>query len=273
MKSRKYKCAFTLIELLVVIAIIAILAAMLLPALSRAKLKAQGIQCLNNHRGLTLAWKMYTDDNQEKLPRATDVDTGYAWCNGLMDNNPNNRSNWDVNQDLAKSKLWNYCGKSAGVFKCPADRSTVPAAGGGTLPRVRSMSMNAFVGGVWDSWVDGMASTMRVFRKTTDLTAPGPAMTFVLLDIREDSINYPNFYVEMMGWPDKPNKTQFNVDIPASYHGRAGGLSFADGHSETRRWGDDRTCPPIQTGQSFGIVLSPNNRDITWLQQRATAPK
>jgi len=271
----RYKCAFTLIELLVVIAIIAILAALLLPALSRAKLKAQGVQCMNNHRGLMMAWKMYVDDNQENLPRATDIDTGSAWCNGVMDFNPNNRSNWDLTQDLAKSRLWSYCGKSAGIFKCPADRSMVQAPGGSTVPRVRTMSMNGFVGGIFDSWIDGKAPTMRVFRKTSDLTAPGPSMTWVFLDEREDAINYPNFYVEMLGWPSAPNKNQFNTDIPASYHGRAGGFSFADGHSEMRRWVDDRTCPPVGTASGSGevIILSPNNRDITWLQEHTTRPK
>ena len=122
---------FTLIELVVVIAIIAILAAMLLPALSRAKLKAQGIYCMNNHRSLMLAWRMYVDDNQDQLPYASELrnttnGTIGAWITGTLDFNPGNRSNWDPDQDITKSPLWPYCGKNLSIWRCPSDR---PASG------------------------------------------------------------------------------------------------------------------------------------------------
>jgi len=103
----RYHRAFTLIELLVVIAIIAILAALLLPSLTKAKLKAQGIQCLSNHKQLALAWRMYADDSRDYLPMASDgadpVLSSYAWVKGLMDFDPNNRSNWDPRIDLMKA--------------------------------------------------------------------------------------------------------------------------------------------------------------------------
>jgi prepilin-type N-terminal cleavage/methylation domain-containing protein len=140
--SRK---AFTLIELLVVIAIIAILAALLLPALGKARLKAQGIQCMTNHRQLALAWRMYTEDNNDTLLYAspdvfnTPALFPYVWILGEMDwSNPSNPSNWDINQDIVKSPLWSYSGKSPNIWKCPADYSKV-SVNGKVLPRVRSM--------------------------------------------------------------------------------------------------------------------------------------
>src|SRR5438445_9914041 len=104
--------AFTLIELLVVIAIIAILAAMLLPALGRAKQKATGIQCLSNHRQLTLAWLMYAQDSRDRLPFSASNNSGddpYTWFKGFQDFDGANRSNWDIEQDMKKSPLWSYC--------------------------------------------------------------------------------------------------------------------------------------------------------------------
>jgi prepilin-type N-terminal cleavage/methylation domain-containing protein len=273
---------FTLIELLVVIAIIAILAAMLLPVLGKAKLKAQGVQCMNNHRQLSLAWRMYSEDNRDTLPYATADPTyaDYSWVQGVLDFNPNNRSNWDVNVDIKRSPLWAYCGNSVGIWRCPADRSTVRVAGQ-NLPRVRTMSMSIWVGGwkqdngaVTDANCSGPA--WRVYSKFTDMANPGPARTWVFLDEREDKINYGNAFTDMTGYPNAPSSWQFHFDFPGSYHHRACGFSFADGHSELKRWLDERTMPPIQTDGSWNAqvyVPSPGNQDIFWMQDRSTRLK
>ena len=135
--KRNSKQAFTLIELLVVIAVIAILAGLLLPSVAKAKTKGQGIMCLNNHRQLTLAWKMYNDDNNGRLlfasPSMYYGDTSadpYTWVLGWMNFDPSNPSNWDVDQDIKKSPLWHYGGESAGIWKCPADKSTITPTDG-----------------------------------------------------------------------------------------------------------------------------------------------
>ncbi len=266
--SRRARSGFTLIELLVVIAIIAILAGMLLPALSRAKTKAQGIACMNNHRQLLLAWRLYVEDNRDVLPYAKHGP--YEWVGGWLDYDAANRENWDVTANLTNSILWPYCGQSAGIFKCPADKSTVNVRGK-VLPRVRTMSMLNWVGGRGEGIAMGWSGPgWRIYRKYTDMNDPGPTMTFVFLDEREDSINDGMFVVDMTGYPNNPSSFHI-VDIPASYHGGGGGLSFADGHSELKSWKDPRTKPPLKRGEIIPYDNpSPNNRDIAWLQERAT---
>jgi prepilin-type N-terminal cleavage/methylation domain-containing protein len=282
LRQRKSNIGFTLIELLVVIAIIAILAGLLLPSVSKAKTKGHGIQCMNNHRQLMLAWRMYNDDNADQLlfasPSPYFGDTSkdpYTWVLGWMDFDPDNESNWNVEKDIKKSPLWPYCGQSTGIWKCPADKSTiVPTTGsfaGQTMPRVRSMSMNVWVGGFGGE--DGGISdggVWKVYLKANEMIDPGPTRTFVLLDMREDSIDIGNFAPDMHGWPDEPSEAGF-YDFPGSYHNRAGGLSFADGHSEIKRWLDGRTMPPLVKGGLIpDIVSSPGNKDVFWLQERST---
>jgi prepilin-type N-terminal cleavage/methylation domain-containing protein len=286
-KLNTLRRGFTLIELLVVIAIIAILASMLLPALAKAKTKAQGVLCMNNTKQLTLGWRMYVEDNDEKLPGAYAGKGGanerQGWAVGVLDYSGGNRSNFDPQEDLAKSPLASYIGNSYGIFKCPADKSSVKVTVAGQfmgqrVPRVRSVSMNSWVGGNLDdvrnnvnSWWQ-VPSTMKVYLKSTDMAIPGPSMTFVLLDEREDSINDAFWVLSMEGYPNTAG-TKI-IDYPAAYHNGAGGLSFADGHSEIRKWVDGRTRPVLKANGQIPLnVASPNNRDISWLQERCTRPR
>jgi len=272
--------AFTLIELLVVIAIIAILAAMILPALGKAKTKAQGIQCMNNSKQLMVAWRLYAEDNREELPYAYATVTPakfYAWVPSgppydLDYLNHSTQGNWDYDVTIRKSPIWPYCGNAVGIWHCPADTSYGINKAGQRVPRTRSMSMSNWVGGNGDSpptykgfW--GPNGNWVVFRKLSQMIRPGPSMTYVLLDERQDSINDAYFVVEMDGYPDI--KTTELVDYPASYHNGACGFAFGDGHSEIHKWRDGRTMPPITASEVSGKP-SPGNQDVFWMQDHST---
>ena len=282
---RAARAGFTLIELLVVIAIIAILAGMLLPALGKAKTKAQGILCMNNTKQLMLAWRMYSDDANGRLPYAYAENKGswkykYAWVHGILNFNNSNPANWDPTTTLEAGVIWPYTGNAQNIYKCPADHSTVkPTSGpfqGKTIPRIRSVSMSAWVGGNEGDWKynwfgGGMSERKqwRMYLKQSDFVDPGPSMTWVLLDEREDSINDGFWCTWMPGYPD-PSTTKM-VDYPAGYHNNAAGFAFADGHSEIKKWNDPRTVPVVKKGKPLKLnVPQPNNKDILWVQDHTT---
>jgi prepilin-type N-terminal cleavage/methylation domain-containing protein/prepilin-type processing-associated H-X9-DG protein len=268
--------AFTLIELLVVIAIIAILAAMLLPTLAKAKSQGQLTVCLNNGRQLGLAWQMFPGDNNDYLPGniagAPDNDPTLAsltWVLGQLDYSS---ASYNTNTAfITQAQLGPYVAGSLGVFKCPADYSTV-TIGGAQYPRTRSISMDGYMGNFPPQEKLYTTDGYDYYTKTKDIVHP--ANRFVFLDEHPDSINDGFFAIEMSGYDPRAPLDWVLDNIPASYHNGAGGLSFADGHSEVHKWVDARTRLPI-TGVSFaaeGVFSrpSPGNLDVEWLQERAS---
>jgi prepilin-type N-terminal cleavage/methylation domain-containing protein/prepilin-type processing-associated H-X9-DG protein len=251
------RSGFTLIELLVVIAIIAILAAMLLPALGKAKMKAQGIGCLSNLKQLQLCWIMYAADFNDNLVYNNSNGAGEppGWVSGWIQT-PTDATNVLLLMS-PKGKLWDY-NKSLGIYKCPADRSTVSISGA-VYPRVRSISMNGCMNG--NSWYTAIIEpNYFTFRKSADIVRPSPSQAFVFLDENPDEIDDGYFLVFL-------DKHAVWGNVPANYHNGAAGFSFADGHSETKKWRDPDTLaihPP-------STPMGPH--DVPWAQLRASAPK
>jgi len=280
-KSGGY-AGFTLIELLVVIAIIAILAAMLLPVLSRAKMKATGAQCESNMKQLVLGWIMYGSDYQGALPpnadeadepSASDVnpltDPTYApqWCPGQM-NNAGGSEGWEpTNITWIKAGLIYPYINNPGVYRCPADTSTFvyssmaeyPIGTAGN-PRVRSMSMNGYMNGM--SKYTGYSANFRIYRKDSDLTLPGAANLWLLIDENPYSINDGFFINNPSNAQNPPTDTAWE-DIPASYHAGACGINFCDGHAIIKKWLDPGVVNS-NAGQGHAAIPS-KGYDLDWL--------
>jgi prepilin-type N-terminal cleavage/methylation domain-containing protein/prepilin-type processing-associated H-X9-DG protein len=301
-RAKAARAAFTLIELLVVIAIIAVLAALLLPALSQAKAKARAVFCMNNNKQLMLATHSYANDFGDRLPPNgdddDDLDGESYWINGSM---ANSMDAWNVDNlgDPNYNKLAPYTGKQTpGIYRCPDDHSTVNL-GGTILPRIRSYSMNAAVGSVynrltygsvgynesaapndtpvWGPWLDGTGvheanKPWHTFGRITDTQTPGPSMVFVFVDEDPYSITLPCFHVCMKTGPT------IMINWPGTAHGNSATFSFLDGHALIHKWQDPRTKNaghalggPRQVGGGLVPQGAPDNPDLLWLQSHTSA--
>ena len=263
--------AFTLVELLVVIAVIAILAALLLPALAGAKAQAARTQCLSNQKELAVAWALYTGDNKEAYAlnggdTATVSTRAHLWVYGGNHGDPETLTN---SQYLvgAPYALFGPLLPAAPIYKCPSDKSSW-AAGNKIVPELRSYSMNSYIGTPAANIMqplDVNPALYRVYMKSSDMVRDSPASRFVFMDVNPASICTPGFGVDMT--------LETFIHYPSSLHQGQSMVAFADGHVESHKWLDARTKIGIPPGQQFipHNDPSPNNEDLAWIAEHTTS--
>ena len=267
------QAAFTLVELLVVIAIIAILAGLLLPALAKAKAKAKGIVCLNHSRQLISAWCMYANDHDDRPVYNIGGDkTRKTIATNLNENWVNNIMTWELDAGntneafIHHAKLTPYTGPVRELYRCPADTvASRVQREAGWKQRVRSLSMNAMIGYPGESLRNGVNYNNPRYRQFLRIgSIPRPTEIFVFIDEHPDSVN-DGYFLNI------PSEFEW-IDLPASYHNGAAALSFADGHSEMRRWRAPSTLRPARPEAApLPFLLAEGEReDFIWLGQRTS---
>lgn len=266
--------AFSLRDLLAVTTMMSVLILTLLSSVGSSLGNKSSIHCRNNLRRLTLAWHLYAEDNAGVfIPAAPDGFSSPAlqWTGGEWLNLPSTvAAEYRPELSVRKSPLYRYLNDDK-VWRCPADFSSAydPALGR-NVPRVRSYSMNCWMGGPEWSASQSSNGLWMAFRKLSDLGVSSPARSFVIIDEHEQSINDGYFPVDMTGYPDQPRLGVW-VDYPADRHDNGATLSFADGHVEQWIWKDQRTHPRRSNLDEVPLnVASPNNRDLFRLQGVAT---